>query len=787
MLTRSSVEPTCPRCGEPSEGLCAPCTGYVLRFDPYALRPGPPGPSMEDQVRRTAAFLSVDPKAPVRFIDSVQRRDGETFHLQFLQLVGLPDRGTAVLTRGDRETIHRILRAWVRTPPRSEQARTIAHALYIGAGTLPDMPSEVVQQFHSLASRLEVSQEPIAAPADFVEPPVSKLDEGDLEQVSTTEAPTPEVMIVLPPPGPSPTPEPQAAPPSPLVSLPSAERTKEEPVASATGAEGLGAEQQQLSTWMEGLQAEVERRHALVQAQLDELRQREEDFASREQRIRDEELRQHKIRDEELRQQQFRDEELRQQERDRELQKRAEAARLEDSRILYLHLFSLEGISREAASAIADAFRTEEHLRKASVEDIAAVPGVPPEEAALIRDAFSKAAPPRRDLREKAEDLLEEQRFEQALEVFDAMVTEDPREVETWFNRSEVLTLLGRDDEASASLDRALAIDPAHKGSLRELTNQLFEKGDFGLAAAHLNDLLKLAPTEADHWLRRAAELLKEGKATEATLIYNAILENDPTNLPASLALGDLLMAMDDVERADRTYSLVLQHHPDSPEAHLKKGLLLNRQGRWGAAIQLFNRAISLRFDFREAWAAKAQVLMAREKPKEALEAFERLVSLDDTQHAAWLGRAQAHLALGEEDKAAQAARRVLALSDGNAEAHEILNRLGVATRPQGAKSVGGERMPRETIDPGVLIEMADAFLEAGDGEAALQGYEEVLRGNPEEPKALFGKGRALHALDRYQEALRYFSEAVEVAPHEEEYARWRKRCEERVRKEGAA
>jgi len=187
----------------------------------------------------------------------------------------------------------------------------------------------------------------------------------------------------------------------------------------------------------------------------------------------------------------------------------------------------MEGVSREAASAIADAFVTGDRLRAASLDQIAAVRGVKPEVAALVRDAFSQGVPPRRDMREKAEDLLEEERFEEALEVFDAILRDDPDDVEAWFNRSEVLTLLGRTEEACVSLDRVLEFDPNHKGALRELANLLFEQGDFGGAAAHLNELLRHAPAEADHWLRRAGELLMEGKATEATLIYNAILEGE--------------------------------------------------------------------------------------------------------------------------------------------------------------------------------------------------------------------------------------------------------------------
>lgn len=756
------MEPACPRCGEPSEGLCPRCTGYLLRFEPYVLRPGLPGPPVDAEVRREVALLSIDPKGAVRFLNVAPSREGESFHRQFLRHVGVSDRG-ASLTRGDRETIHRICRAWVNAPPRSEDMKAVARALYAEAAALPDMPPEVAQRFQSLA------QDPAYAPVAAIPPPVHAEPASNDEAVQPLASP-PEVVpkpdLTEVPQGPSPTPKPVEAPlpsPSPRRAEPSKEETP-----SGAAAVALAEEKRRLAAWFEEQQAEVERRRGMVRSQLDEIQLRESDIAEREQRMRAEEAH-HR-------------------ERLAELQRKAEEASTSDpARALYLRLFSLEGVSREAAAAIANAFVTEDALRAASVERIAGVRGVLPEEGVRVRDAIREGPKEGRDLRQKAEELLEEERFQEALEVFDTIARENPEEVDAWFNRAEVLALLDRPAEAGASLDRALKIDPTHKATLREFANLLFEQGDFGLAAAHLNKFLKHAPHEAEHWLGRAADLVAEGKATDATLIYNAILEGDATNLSASLALGDLLLAMDDVERADRLYSRALQHHPNSPEAFLKKGLLFNRQGRWGAAVQMFNRALSLRFDYREAWAAKAQVLLTQGKAKEALEAFDRLVALDTTQFDAWVGKARAHLAAGENDKAAEAAGRALSLNKGNAEAQAILRQLGWEPRDPAEPPERLGKPSEATIDPGVLTKIADSFLEAGDGEAALQGYQEVLLGSPTNAKALFGKGRALHMLDRYAEALRCFTDAVKAAPGVEEYARWKKTCAERVGKEGRA
>ncbi len=665
------LQAPCPRCGEPSEdGLCPRCVGYVLRFDPYALRPGLPGPSFDRVARKGPALLTLNPEAPVRFAQPSEPTDDDPFALRFLRHVGVPDGSKAILTRGDREVFHRLFRRWARAPPADEDVVRVVRALYAGAASFPGMPSELVAHFRSLAGIPET-------PAEEIPPPGPEPE------------PEPE-----PQPEPEPEPEPEelpAAPPEPVGPAGS------EPLALETLKEELERERDEFARWLDSKREELEQR---VESRLAELQEREAALVEKERRIREE----------------------------------------------------------------------EERTR---------APPAPPAPPAPV-------VAPRDELRERAAELLEAGRREGALALYDELLHTDPQDAEAWFNRAEVLAVLNRKEEAIASLERVVELNPDHKVALGELANLLFERGEFGQAAATLADLLARAPSELDHWLRRAAGLLAEGKATEATLIYNAVLEADSANLAARLALGDLLLAMGDVQKADREYSEALQHHPESPEALLKKALLLNRQGRWGAAIQLFNRAISLRFDYREAWAAKGQVYLAHDRPREALECFDKLVTFEEGQEEAWLGKAHAHLALGEADKAAESARKVLAIDANNEEAKALLERLRrmPPPTPGAAPTIAVSRI--DSGDTGLLGELANALLEAGDPEGALRGYEQVLAQNRKDARAWFGKGRALHALERYEEAVEAFATAVELAPAQEEYARWLAVCRERLTKEGS-
>ena len=740
------LESPCPRCGGPSgDALCPRCVAYLLRFEPWIVRPGLPGPSLDREVRRGAATLPIARDAPVRFAAPRDRPEDEAFRLQFLNHVGLPDGGNAVLTRGDRAVLQGILRSWGRAAPKRKEARAALEKLYGEAASMAGMPPAAAATFRALAG------EPTIPPEEPLEtaplPPTPPEPVREAAPAALPSTPFPDLPIPPPP------------PPEPL--------EEERRVLEALRTE-LAAKKEEFAKWISEQHEEMDRRVGTVRTEAEELRHRESAIAEKEKAV------------DEM--------ERRLQERAEEVRRAADVARLADEkRALFFLLFSMEGIGRDAARAIADAFGTEDALRSATVEQIAAVPAVLPEQAAVVRDAFTGGAPARRDLREKAAEMLEEGEFGPAFEVYEEIIRQDPEDVDAWMNRGEVLALLGRPDDAVASYERVLALDPKHRGARAELANLLFEQGDYGGAATTLQELLRSAPDEVDHWLKRAAALLVEGKATESTLVYNAVLEGDPGNLTASLALGDLLLAMGDANAADREYTRALQHHPDDPEALLKKGLLLNRQGRWGAAIQLFNRAISLRWDFREAWAAKGQVLLSQAKPRDALECFSKLIALDDRSDDAWLGKAEAHLALGENDKAAEAAGRALALNKGNRNVQDLLERLREsADRPKEGLDVA-EVPPPASFDAGVFIELADTLLEAGDAVAAVRAYNEVLARDPKDGRAWFGKGRALHMLERYGEAIRCFTTAVGIEPANDEYRRWLVVCEERWKKEGRA
>lgn len=70
------------------------------------------------------------------------------------------------------------------------------------------------------------------------------------------------------------------------------------------------------------------------------------------------------------------------------------------------------------------------------------------------------------------------------------------------------------------------------------------------------------------------------------------------------------------------------------------------------------------------------------------------------------------------------------------------------------------ERIPGNTA-----YQEGEIFFEDGEYQRALQKYEEALQAKPDAPHYVRAKARALMQLERYEESLRWFDQAVELQP----------------------
>ena len=204
--------------------------------------------------------------------------------------------------------------------------------------------------------------------------------------------------------------------------------------------------------------------------------------------------------------------------------------------------------------------------------------------------------------------------------------------------------------------------------------------------------------------------------------------ENDEAEAHYLRALA--LWEAGNAKAAADALDLAMQKRPNFPEALAMGGYILEQNGSSDAAMRFYLRATSLKPDLTSAWSNLGKILFQRDRSGEALAAFDAALV-----HAPF--DADLH------NSRSGALRKLGWLSDSEAAAREALR-----LRP---------RFPEAALNLGT------ALLKQGAPSGALEAYQAALSMRADWGDALNGKGLALRALDRVDEARIAFDEAIGV------------------------
>ena len=223
---------------------------------------------------------------------------------------------------------------------------------------------------------------------------------------------------------------------------------------------------------------------------------------------------------------------------------------------------------------------------------------------------------------------MHDDRFLEAISVYEEVLALEPGLAEIHNNRGLALERLARHAEALDSYERALAINPEFGNAHASHGNALHHLGRHDDALAAYERTLTLTPEVAEAWLGRGNALGTLKRFNEALTAY---------------------------ERA-------LTLRPDFPEAWLGRGNALCDLKRHDDALAAFDRALALDPKLATAWLGRGNVFYDRKRFVDALAAYHQAVALDPGMAGAWVGRGDALRILKRAPEAIAAYRQALAL-----------------------------------------------------------------------------------------------------------------------------
>ncbi|NTW57520.1 MAG: tetratricopeptide repeat protein [Chlorobiaceae bacterium] len=193
--------------------------------------------------------------------------------------------------------------------------------------------------------------------------------------------------------------------------------------------------------------------------------------------------------------------------------------------------------------------------------------------------------------------LLELRRYEEALASYEQSLTIRPGDIETFTNRGVALQKLNRFEEALSSFDNALAIrrDHAEAWNNRGVTLQELERYDEALSS--IDRAIAIRKYYAEAWNNRGNVLKALMLLEEASASYkNAVLYKSDY-MDAHLNLVDTLMKRRFFHQALICIDKVIEQYPGYFQAYTKRAALLRELNRHVDALSSYEEAFSLQPD----------------------------------------------------------------------------------------------------------------------------------------------------------------------------------------------
>ncbi len=366
--------------------------------------------------------------------------------------------------------------------------------------------------------------------------------------------------------------------------------------------------------------------------------------------------------------------------------------------------------------------------------------------------------------------ILSEADLEGALVDVDRLIQAYPRDGRLIPLKSQILTLLGRTEEASmlansrnGAIDNQLYDDSVSATDLVLRANRLLEQGDATTALQLSRQAVTLSPTNymALELMAEAAQKVADWKSAEYAL--KSALSLQPDNIDLKLRLGEVYLATFEASAARDVFKSLTEQYPNSDRPWAALGLLEARLGNFDRALDALARAIHENSLLPEVQLANGELLLMRGDIDGALRSLEAATNLlrNDPQLEARLG--QAMLAKG---RAAEALTHLRTAVEGGFNEPDVQRSLALALALN-EMYAESQRVIDATVGDDLVDdrEVVLGFLELqrGNFSSAERILAAIAERRPGDPATVNLLAASIYPQERYGESVALLSRANEL------------------------
>lgn len=253
---------------------------------------------------------------------------------------------------------------------------------------------------------------------------------------------------------------------------------------------------------------------------------------------------------------------------------------------------------------------------------------------------------------ERAHELYESGRWEDALRELRAALKVNPYQGEWHFNVGLTLDALGRHDEAIDSFKRALTYQGEEITTLNYLGLDCLRTERLDDAIKHFERAGELAPDDSASFCNRIEAYAAMGDHDQAELMFYLALQLDDTEARAYLNIAVSLLDRNNIERAIWCLSHARRLDPKDPDIYARLGEAYWMKGSLDRAHRYFLRQLRLDPADVDALMDLGRLLMDMQRPGDAAERFRQVTELEPTHAEAHFELGQLALDIGQLDSA---------------------------------------------------------------------------------------------------------------------------------------
>lgn len=396
---------------------------------------------------------------------------------------------------------------------------------------------------------------------------------------------------------------------------------------------------------------------------------------------------------------------------------------------------------------------------------------------AVVLD-FSSIALDSEELFVAGYSLMNLNRNQEALEVFDRALKIDPNDFASWYNKGKLFRELKRPVEALYAYDQVLGIFPKLGRALLGKGNTLGDLKRFEESIDFFDQAILIDPNDVVAWYNKANSLEKLKRYDETIQALDHALTLNPSYADAWNNKGSALQNLKRYEEAILAFDQTLRIEPADSVAWFNRGLALESLKCYEQANESYDRALAIDPNFSWAWSNKGNSLHNLKSYDQAIQAFDRALLISPTLASAWNRKGNSLLSAGRYIDAVQSFDRAFAIDRklvmalvSKARALTLLKRFEESVQAHACALAIAPNLSIAWYGNGNALMGLDRYDEAN------QSYDRAVAIDSKFGIAWYNKGNALFKLARYPEAVAAYDRVLEINPSGEYALRGRQQA----------